>query len=59
MLFRSWSLAAVGATAETMQAVALAAALALPIAFGLAAARPLGTTGGSQTPGIAAATAAQ
>jgi hypothetical protein len=54
-----WSLAAAGATAETLQAVALAAALALPNAVGLAGARPLGTTGGSQMPGIAAATAAQ
>jgi Flp pilus assembly protein protease CpaA len=58
-----WSLAAAGASAETAQAVALAAALALPICFGLAATRPLGAAEDAhQTPGIAAfaaATAAQ
>jgi hypothetical protein len=55
-----WALAACGASAETAQAVALAAALALPIAVGLAAARPLGATGGGfQTPRIAVGTAAQ
>jgi hypothetical protein len=58
-----WSLAALGASAETAQAVALAVALALPICFGLAAARPLGAAEDAhQTPGItafAAATAAQ
>jgi hypothetical protein len=58
-----WSLAAAGATAETAQAVALAAALALPIWFGLAAGRPLGAAEDPrQTPKTAAfavATAAQ
>lgn len=54
-----WSLAAAGATAETAQAVALAAALALLCGFGLVATRPAGAAVGPQTPGIAAGAAAQ